>query len=46
MTDILLKGSLMLLMAVMFTFAVLGIIYFAVEITEEIREQVRKNEHD
>ena len=44
MTDILLKGSLMLLMAVMFTFAVLGIIYFAVEITEEIREQVRKNE--
>ena len=44
MTDILLKGSLMLLMAVMFTFAVLGIIYFAVEITEEIREQVRKND--
>lgn len=45
MMDILLKASLMLLMTVMFTFAVLGIIYFAVEITEEIREQVRKNEH-
>lgn len=43
--DILLKASLMLLMAVMFVLAILGVIYFAVEITEEIREQVRKNEH-
>lgn len=31
MMDILLKASLMLLMEVMFVFAVLGIIYFAVD---------------